>query len=121
MPLSSNTYKAIVRSLTPWAISLVAGLIAHFGWHPSNTLAAQIVGYGGVGLTVAVHALEVKFPWAGVFLGWLGAPAYAPSVKATLVATNAQLQAQLSAIQAQIDEAQKPSVATSGAVTRPAA
>jgi hypothetical protein len=86
MNLSQNTLKAIIRSLTPWALSLIAGVVAHFGWHPSLALEVKIVGIGGAGLTVAVHALEVKFPWVGVFLGWLGAPKYAPSAKNALIA-----------------------------------
>ena len=93
--MTQNTLKAIVRSLTPWALSALAGLVAHFGWHPSLALEIQLFTAAGAGLTIVLHAAEKKFPWVGVFFGWLGAPAYAPSAKNALIA---DLQAKLDAL-----------------------
>ena len=111
--MSPNTLKAIIRSLTPWAIGLVASLIAKFGYHVSLSVVSQIVGIVGIGLTVIAHALEVKWPWFGVFLGWLGAPAYSPIV------TKAELQAQLTALEASLAAANdvSPAPGTPVAVT----
>lgn len=113
--MNPNTVKAIVRSLTPWATSVVAAVIAHFGYHVSNTVALQIVVAVGSGLTLLWHALERKFPWVGAFLGWVGAPAYAPSNKQVI----AQLQAQVAALTAKSAEAVSPSPTTAPQTTEP--
>jgi TRAP-type C4-dicarboxylate transport system permease small subunit len=111
--MTQNQLKAVVRSLTPWALSVVVAVAAHFGYHLSDVVALQIIlGVGGF-ITVAAHALETKFPWVGIFLGWIGVPAYTLSNKATI----ASLQAQLSALTAKADEATRPS-APSAPVTQ---
>ena len=81
--MSQNVLKALVRSLMPLVYAAVAAAIAHFGYHVSNVTVIRMVTVGFAALTVILHSLEVKFPWVGVFLGWFGAPAYAPSVKKT--------------------------------------
>lgn len=98
--MNPNTLKAIIRSLMPFVYSGVAAIIAHFGYHVSNSTVIQIVAAGFAAATVILHSLEVKFPWVGVFLGWIGAPAYAPSTKVTLVQ-------QLAAQQLEIDGLRK--------------
>ena len=96
---SSNAFKAIVRSLMPFVYSGAAALIARFGYHVANTTVIQIVTIAGGVLTIVLHALETQFPWIGVFLGYIGAPIYAPSAKVTLAASQkaqiAQLETQL--------------------------
>lgn len=106
--MTTNTLKAVVRSLTPWAASVVAALIAHFGYHVSNVVATQIVVAAGTGLTVVLHAAERKWPWVGALLGWAGAPQYAPSNKAVI----AQLQAQVAALTTKQTETTNPSQVT---------
>lgn len=96
---SSNAFKAIIRSLMPFIYSGAAGLIARFGYHVTNSTVIQIVAIAGGVLTIVLHALETQFPWVGVFLGYIGAPIYAPSAKVTLAASQkaqiAQLEQQL--------------------------
>ncbi len=96
--MTQNQFKAIVRSVMPFVISGVASVIARFGYHVSLDTVIQIVGIAGGGLTIVLHALEAKFPWVGVFLGWIGAPAYAPSAKKSLALTVASLQTELAAL-----------------------
>ena len=96
---SSNSFKAIVRSLMPFVYSGAAALIAHFGYHVSNAVTVQIVTIVGVVLTIVLHALESQFPWIGVFLGYLGAPVYAPSAKVTLAASQ---KAQIATLETQL-------------------
>ena len=110
---STNTLKAIVRSLTPWATSVLAAVIAHFGWHASPTLAGEIVVIAGAGLTIVLHAAETKFPWVGALLGWVGAPAYAPSLKKLQAVTIAKLQAEIDALTPKSAPVQTPQVADS--------
>lgn len=98
--MTSNVYKAIIRGLVPWLTSTIAAVVAHFGFHVSPIVSAEVIVFAGTGLTVILHALETRYRWIGVFLGWIGAPVYAPSVKATLQANIATLQAQLAAISA---------------------
>ncbi len=100
--MATNVYKAIIRSLTPWATSVAAAVIAHFGFHVSAIVSAQIVVYAGTVLTVLLHALETRYRWVGVFLGWIGAPVYEPGAKASMQATIASLQAELAAISAKL-------------------
>lgn len=87
---SSNAFKAIVRSLMPFVYSGAAAIIARFGYHVANTTVIQIVTIAGGVLTIVLHALETQFPWIGVFLGYIGAPVYAPSAKVTLAASQKQ-------------------------------
>ena len=97
----TNPFKAIIRSLTPFAIAAVVGGAAHLGYHVTMGTAAAIVAGAGGFITVAVHALEPRYPWVGVFLGWLGAPGYTPTTKVTVVS----LQAEIDALKAQQAEA----------------
>jgi hypothetical protein len=106
--MNPNTLKALVRTLTPLLYPLVASAIARFGYHVSNATIIQIVAGGFAGLTVILHSAEAKWPWVGVFMGWLGAPAYAPSTKMTVT----QLQAEIDALKAQQAEAAHPSTPT---------
>jgi hypothetical protein len=109
----SNVFKSIVRSLTPFVVSSVASAIAHFGYHISNTVALQIVVALGAALTVVLHALERQFPWIGVFLGYIGAPVYAPSGKTSLKMQVATLESQLAALTTAQSEAANPTPPTS--------
>jgi hypothetical protein len=93
-----NQIKAFVRSVTPFVESSIVGYIAHRFFHKGNVTAAEIAGVGGVFLSAALHWLEIHFPWVGVFLGWIGLPAYAPSAKAQLSDKVAQLQSELDAL-----------------------
>jgi hypothetical protein len=102
---ASNAFKAIVRSLMPFVYSIVAGAIAHFGYHVANTTVIQIVTIAGGVLTIVLHALETQWPAIGVFLGYIGAPVYAPSTKVTLQAQLASVEAQFAAFVAQSEEA----------------
>jgi len=101
MNTSSNAVKAIIRSLAPFVYSFIASVIAHFGYHVSLAVTIQIAAIAGLGLTVVLHALETQFPWVGAFLGWIGAPAYAPSTKALLIAHNQTLKSQIATLLAQ--------------------
>lgn len=117
---TSNAFKSIVRSLTPWLTSTVVAVIAHFGYHVSNVVAAQIIVVAGAALTVVLHALETQFPWIGVFLGYLGAPVYAPSGKTSLKTQVATLESQLAALTATAAESAAPSAPTAAPVVAPA-
>ena len=90
-----NTIKTLIRGLTPLVYSTIAAAVARFGYHVSLATVAQIVAAGTAGLSAILIPLERQFPWFGVFLGWLGAPAYAPSAKNALIA---DLQAKLDAL-----------------------
>ena len=96
-----NTVKAIIRSLTPLIYSTVAAVIAHFGYHVSNTVVVQIVAGGYAGLSVVLHAMESQFPWVGALLGWIGAPVFAPSVKKQQASLISKLQSQVDHLTAQ--------------------
>jgi hypothetical protein len=74
----------------PFVYSGAAAIIARFGYHVANTTVIQIVTIAGGVLTIVLHALETQFPWIGVFLGYIGAPVYAPSAKVTLAASQKQ-------------------------------
>ena len=104
----TNPYKALVRSLMPLLYPAVAAIIAHFGYHVSNAVVIQIVAGGFAGATVLLHTAETRWPWVGVFLGWLGAPGYTPTTKVTVVS----LQAEIDALKAQQAEAAHPSTPT---------
>ncbi len=92
-----NRLKAFIRSVFPFVESAAAAFIArHFG-HVSTNASEFILGVGGLGLSGVLHWLEGHFPWVGVFLGWIGAPAYAPSAKTVLEQQVANLQAELDA------------------------
>ena len=109
-----NTAKSIVRALMPWLISIVASAIAHFGFHVSAGTTIKILAGAGAVLTVALHMLEAKFPWVGVFLGYLGAPVYAPSVKKVQASQIAELQAEVDSLRAKAYESSTPSPVTDG-------
>lgn len=112
---SPNTTKSIIRALTPWLLSTIASVVAHFGFHVSSATTIQILAGAGAVLTVLLHTLEARFPWVGVFLGYLGAPVYAPSVKIVQASQIASLQAEVDALRAQAHEAVSPSPVTSAA------
>lgn len=113
--MTPNTFKAIVRSLTPWVISGIVYLVTHLGYHISMVTATEVAAILGTLLTLGAHALEVKWPWFGVFLGWIGAPAYVPTV------TKASLLAQLASLQAQIDNPAPGTPVTPTVTTAPPA
>ena len=96
--MSPNLIKSIIRAVFPYLESSAAAAIAHFGFHVSPTSSAAIIALGGTFLATALHSLESKFAWIGVFLGWIGAPAYAPSAKKLLTQTVATLQAEIDAL-----------------------
>jgi hypothetical protein len=98
---ASNTFKALIRSLMPFVYSGAAALIAHFGYHVSNSTVIQIVTIGFAGLTIVLHAAESQWPWVGVFLGYVGAPVYAPVVSQTTQI--AQLEALVAALITQLN------------------
>jgi hypothetical protein len=95
----------------PFVYSGAAAAIAHFGWHVSNSVVIQIVAIAGGILTLGLHAAEAKWPWVGALLGYIGAPTYTPATKVTV----AQLQAQIAALAAQLEEAKAPSTPTAPA------
>ena len=91
---NADLLKAIIRSITPWAITTMVTLVARLGYHITLQVAIQILVVAGAALTVVAHLLEKKWPWVGVFLGWIGAPVYPLTPKQTQ-AKIANLQAQL--------------------------
>ena len=113
--LSTNAFKAIVRSLTPFVYSGAAALIAHFGYHVSNSTVIQIVAIVGAVLTIVLHLLETQFPSIGILLGYIGAPVYAP------VPTRASLESQIAALEAQVAAFIAPTPATPPESTTPVA
>jgi len=113
--VNPNLLKALIRTLTPLVYSSVAAVIAHFGYHVSNSTVIQIVSAGFAGLTVLLHSAEVKWPWVGGLLGWFGAPQYTPSTKTTVVS----LEAQVAALTAQLEEAAHPTVPSAPVVSAP--
>ena len=118
---ASNSFKAIVRSLMPFVLSGAAALIARLGYHVSLQTTTLILGVAGGALTVVLHLLETKFPWVGAFLGYIGAPVYAPSkakVKDAMIAT---LEAQVATLMAKASEASNPSTPTAAPVVTPVA
>lgn len=110
-----NAVRALIRTLMPFVYSSVAAVIAHFGYHVSLATVIQIVGGGFVGLTVVLHALEAKFPWIGVLLGWIGAPTYPPSAKVKAQAYTASLEARIAEFETVKSEAAAPSAPTASA------
>ena len=98
MTFTPNTIQSIVRALTPWLLTTLGALAARFGWHVSNTASLQgLVLAGGV-LTVVLHSLESRFPWVGTFLGWVGAPFYAPGKTSQQATTIATLESEVAAL-----------------------
>ena len=111
-----NNLKAFVRSVFPFLWSSAIAAIAHYAYHASPTHAAAILAVGGVFLAGLIRWLETHFPWVGVFLGWVGAPTYAPSAKATLKQTVAELQDTLAATQKEL-ASWKSAVPATGSAT----
>ena len=101
--MTTNRLKAFLRSVFPFLESGAIAVVTHYTAHLSPTTSAYILGGGGVLLSAVLHWLEGHFPWVGVFLGWIGAPTYAPSAKQTLKGQVAQLQDQLSATQVELN------------------
>lgn len=97
-----NAYKAILRSLMPFVEGAVVAVVAHFGWHINLATAAQVLVVVGGALTVVLHAAESRWPWVGVFLGVLGAPAYVPSAKATQAGVLATQDARIATLEAEL-------------------
>ena len=118
MTFTPNTIKSIVRALTPWLLTTLGALAARFGFHVSNAASLQgLVLAGGV-LTVVLHTLESRFPWAGTLLGWIGAPVYAPGKASQQSTTIATLESEVAALSAKL-AAQAPQ-SVSGAPSAPA-
>lgn len=112
VPPVSNSFKAIVRSVVPYIEGAVAAAVAKLGWHVTIQTAAEVTLAAGTGLSILLHAAEAKWPWVGAFLGYVGAPVYAPSTKKTLAAQVAQLEAQIATLTAQQAEKSSPSSPT---------
>lgn len=104
--MTQNTFKALVRSFTPWVISAVVYVVTHLGFHISLVTATEVSAILGTLLTLGAHVLETKWKWFGVFLGWIGAPAYVPSV------TKATLRAQIEALTSQLSNVSVSSAST---------
>ncbi len=115
-----NVWKAIIRSSTTWLIGIIISVAVDLGYHVTLATATVIAGAVGFGLTLLAHLLEVKWPWFGVFLGWLGAPSYTPVVtKNQIIAT---LKADLAAaLVAQSPSSVDPLTASSPAAPVPPA
>ena len=111
-----NNLKAFVRSVFPFLESSAIAAIAHYAYHVSPTHAAVILSAGGVGLSAVIRWTETHFPWVGVFLGWLGAPTYAPSAKQVLVGQVAQLRDELASTKAELN-AWKTAIPATGSAT----
>jgi hypothetical protein len=107
---ASNTFKAIVRSLMPFIESGAAALIARLGYHVTLTTTIAILGIAGGVLTLLLHAAESQWPWVGVFLGYIGAPVYAPSTKVSQSTQIAQLEALVAALITQLNAQSPPPV-----------
>ena len=114
--MNSNRIKAFIRSVFPFAESAAVAAVAHFGWRVSPAVATYILGFGGVGLSAVLHWLEGHFPWMGVFLGWAGAPAYAPALKNILAANLDQAQSEIAQLQKELD-AWKTAIPATGTAT----
>ena len=99
--MKPNTIKAIIRSLAPAVYAAIASVIAHFGYHAGSGTVVAIASGAFAILTVVLHAAERKWPWVGAFLGYIGAPNYAPTKKAALALKVADLQAEIARLQAQ--------------------
>ena len=102
MTFGPNTIKSIIRALTPWLLTTLGAVAAHFGWHVSSTASLQGLVLAGGLLTVVLHALEHKFPWVGALLGWLGAPVYAPGKASQQATTIATLESQITALESKL-------------------
>ena len=114
--MNSNRIKAFIRSVFPFAESAAVAAVAHFGWHVSPAVSTYILGVGGVGLSAVLHWLEGHFPWLGVFLGWVGAPAYAPALKNVLQANLDQAEGQIAQLQSEVN-AWKTAIPATGTAT----
>lgn len=97
--MNPNVLKAIVRSITPAVLSAIVWVASYFHYHVNAVTATEVASILGTLVTIGAHALETKWKWFGILLGWVGAPAYSPTV------TKAQLQAQLAALEAQLPQA----------------
>ena len=109
---ASNAFKAIVRSLMPFIESGAAALIARLGYHVSNATTLQILAIAGAALTIILHAAETQWPSIGIFLGYIGAPVYAPSTKVSQATQISQLETLVAKLLAEKDEAVTPSAPT---------
>lgn len=114
-----NNLKAFVRSVFPFLESSAIAAIARYAYHVSPTNAAAILSLGGVALSAVIRWTETHFPWVGVFLGWVGAPTYAPSAKQTLKGQVAQLKDELAATQTELNawKTARPATGTAAIVT----
>ena len=114
-----NNLKAFVRSVFPFIESSAVAAIAHYVYNVSPTHSAEILSLGGVALSAFLHWAETHFPWVGVFLGWIGAPTYAPSAKQALTSHVVQLQEELAATLKELDawKNARPATGTATLVT----
>jgi hypothetical protein len=99
-----NVWKAIVRSLMPWILAGVGLVIAKAGWKPTPDAEVAILTALGGGLTILLHLVETKFPWVGVFLGYIGAPTYAPATKTIVNTQLADALNQIAELQRQVTD-----------------
>jgi hypothetical protein len=90
-----NQIRAFIRGVMPFVESSIAGFIAHRYFKSSTVTVAQIIAVGGALWSAVLHYLEIHFPWVGVFLGWIGVPAYPQSAKTRLAAQVAALQSEI--------------------------
>jgi hypothetical protein len=93
----------------PFVYSTAASIIAHLGYHVTMKTTVEIVAIVGAALTILLHALETQFPAVGVFLGYIGAPVYAPSTKTSQAAQIANLEAEIAALLASKEAPSPPS------------
>jgi hypothetical protein len=108
---STSVFKTIVRIATPWVISAVVWTSQRLGFHVNAGTATEVAAIVGTSITLVVPPLEAKWKWFGLLLGWVGAPTYTASV------SKAQLEAELAALQAQLNSGTGPAPGTPVAIT----
>ena len=116
-----SRWKDITRFVTPYLLSLIISLAAKLGFNVTLVTAGLILTIGGTALGIVALIFEKWFPWVGAFLGYIGAPVYAPSkakVKDAMIST---LEAQVAELMAKSAEAVNPSKPTAAPVVTPVA
>lgn len=96
--MSQNQIRAFIRGLMPFVYAWAAAFIAHLGYHAGPRTTALVLAVTFAVLSALLHWLEIHFPWVGIFLGWIGIPAFPPSKRTTLLAEIARLQTQVLAL-----------------------
>ena len=106
---SVSPAKDVWRLVVSYVTTAVIGLIARLGFHADLRTTIVVGLVVGLILAAVLRWAERSFPWVGALLGLIGAPTFPASARLQAQAYTQSLEAQLAALQTQVNEALAPS------------